>query len=142
MNFLLENALVIAAEAHVGQVDRAGVDYMCHVNQVVENVRAAGGTVEMMVVAALHDVLEDTDFLVDDMRMIFGDEITDAVLLLTKDGAPIELYYENIKENEIARAVKIADMNHNRDLNRLVVLTEADYARAAKYEFWIEFLEN
>ncbi|MGL6227942.1 MAG: HD domain-containing protein [Culicoidibacterales bacterium] len=140
--FLLENALLIAADFHDGQVDRAGVAYINHIYHVVNNVRNMGGCDEAMVVAALHDIIEDTDFLEEDLRMVFGDEIADAVMLLTKNGEPIDVYYNNIKNNELARIVKIADMNHNKDLNRLPVVNQIDIERAQKYEFYIDFLEN
>lgn len=140
--FLLENALTIAADFHEGQLDRAGVAYINHIYHVVNNVRNMGGSDDAMVVAALHDIIEDTDFEEEHVRMIFGDEIADAVMLLTKNGAPIDVYYENIKMNELARVVKIADMNHNKDLNRLPVVNQVDIERAQKYEYYIDFLEN
>lgn len=139
-SYLLVNALDVASCAHAGMVDRAGVDYMSHVNAVVAGVAAAGGSEIAMVVAALHDVVEDTEVSLDEIEMMFGDEVAVAVGLLTKNGASNEEYYAGIAGNELARVVKLADMAHNSDLSRLPNPTAEDYARCEKYAKWTAYL--
>lgn len=65
-------------------------------------------------VAYLHDVLEDTDASVAEMRAIFGDEITGAVTADTRaEGEDYWDYLERVKNNPLALKVKLADLNHN-----------------------------
>lgn len=112
---LLEKAIIFATEKHQGQVDKLGESYilhpirvMCDCNSMVEKV-----------VAMLHDVVEDTDATLEDIRNLCGgetiaDTIVDAVDAITKkDGVPYEKYIENIKNNPVARTVKIADIRDN-----------------------------
>lgn len=125
-----ELALEIAKRAHAGQTDRAGEPYINHplaVSQLVE------GDQEK-VAALLHDVVEDTPFTVESLRVLFGDTIADAVDLLTHN--PEEEYFDYVKRagtNPISRAVKIADLTHNSDVRRLKNPTEKDAKRLEKY---------
>ena len=57
----LERAIEIATEAHRGQFDKAGNDYIGHPLRVM----AAGKTTEEKIVGVLHDVVEDTDWTFD-----------------------------------------------------------------------------
>ena len=43
-------------------------------------------------------------------------------------------YVMKIKGNELARAVKLADLAHNSDLSRLPSVTEKDLQRVEKYK--------
>ena len=47
---------------------------------------------------------------------------------------------KRIKENEIARKVKIEDILHNADETRLDSITEEDIIRREKYKKALEFL--
>ena len=49
-------------------------------------------------------------------------------------------YLELIKNNNIARKVKIADLKHNSDLKRLKSITQKDIDRAIKYKKAIDYL--
>lgn len=60
----LERAIAIAARAHEGQVDKAGMPYILHPLRVMLAVR----TPEERIVAVLHDVLEDTAVSIEDLR--------------------------------------------------------------------------
>lgn len=60
-----EIALDIAAQAHAGQVDKAGVPYMEHVTTVAAAVEPYGD--EAVAVAFLHDVVEDTEWTQQDL---------------------------------------------------------------------------
>jgi (p)ppGpp synthase/HD superfamily hydrolase len=61
----LGDALAFAARAHDGQTDKAGQPYIRHVMRVVETV--AGQGEDAMIVAALHDVFEDTGATLADL---------------------------------------------------------------------------
>lgn len=129
----------VASMAHFGQVDKAGVDYINHPIKVASLVDGE----KEKVCALLHDVMEDTEFPESALRILFGDEIVDTLLLLThRDGESYEEYIEKISESELATKVKIADLTHNSDLSRLEEVTEKDLKRYEKYQKSIEFLKS
>jgi len=131
MSDLLKKAEAFASEMHSGQVDRGGVPYIEHPKAVASKLE---GETEK-VVAWLHDVVEDTEATVQEIREMFGDEVADAVSVLThEEGVPYLDYIRKIKGNEIARKVKMADLSHNMDVSRLPILTDADWKRVEKYK--------
>lgn len=126
-----ELALKIATEAHKGQVDKAGVPYINHPLTVASLV----DTEEEKIVALLHDTIEDTSITEQDLIDYgFPNEIVEAVKLLTHNkNVPYMDYVAKIKDNELARKVKIADLTHNSDLSRLKEITDKDKKRYEKY---------
>lgn len=109
-------AMKIAYRAHHGQTDKAGLPYVFHPFHLAEQMEDEYS----VCVALLHDVVEDTDVTLEELRKIFPAEITDAIALLThpKD-VPYLDYVEKIKDNPLAKAVKIADIRHNSDSTRM-----------------------
>lgn len=136
---LIELAKFVATKTHEGQTDKAGVDYIEHPIKVASLVDGENEKV----CALLHDVMEDTEFPESALRILFGDEIVDTLLLLTHcDGESYEEYIEKISESELATKVKIADLTHNSDLTRLKEITEKDLKRYEKYQRSIEYLKS
>lgn len=133
-------ALKLCFEAHKDQLDKSGMPYVFHPFHLAEQMKDEATTA----VALLHDVVEDTDYTLEDLRaMGFTDEVVAAVALMTHaDGVPYMDYVAEIKKNPIARAVKLADLRHNSDTSRLDVVTERDIAREAKYAEAIKLLES
>ena len=87
--------------------------------------------------------MEDTDITIESIYEEFGEEIGDAVKVITKPGKlDYTKYIEQIKSNELARAVKIADLKHNMDLSRLKVVGEEDIRRVEKYRKALGVLEG
>ena len=81
----IKRAFFLAKEAHEGVRRRSGEPYLLHpiaVAQIV--VDEIGLGVKSVVAALLHDVVEDTEYTVEDMRRIFGDKIASMVDGLTK----------------------------------------------------------
>ena len=138
--YLLELAKLLSQEAHKNQVDKAGIDYFTgHIQTVVNSVK----TNKEKIVAYLHDTVEDANITIDRIYEIFGDEIGLVVETITKtDNIDYFQYINNIKNNELARIVKIADLKHNMDLTRLETVTEKDLKRYEKYKKALEILEN
>ena len=136
----VDTALQIATDAHRGQVDKAGVDYINHPKTVASFV----STDEEKAVAYLHDVLEDTTVTEMDLQDAgIPSNVIQAVLILTKKkGQSYQQYLENVKKNSLARAVKLADLKHNSDLSRISVPTEKDYKRLEKYQKATEYLKG
>ena len=133
-------ALQLCFEAHKEQVDKSGMPYVFHPFHLAEQMQ----TEETTVVALLHDVVEDTDYTIDDLKnMGFGKTITDAIALMTHaDGVDYMDYVRAIKNNPIAKAVKLADLKHNSDLTRLNVVDEKALNRKEKYSKAMKLLEE
>ncbi len=118
---MVDRARRVAYSAHEGQTDKAGESYVeAHVSDVVWRVARFGPEYEA--VAWLHDVPEDTEVTLDDLREAgFPDEVVDAVDAITRrEGELAEAYYERVKSNERARIVKVfGDIPSNTDPERL-----------------------
>lgn len=112
---LTKKAMVIAYTAHHGQVDKSGVPYIFHPFHLAEQMEE-----ELSCCAALlHDTVEDTDITLEALAADFPPEVVEAVRLLTHD--PDTDYFDyvrRLKENPIARKVKLADLDHNSDVSR------------------------
>lgn len=136
---LTKKAMRLCFEAHKEQVDKSGIPYVFHPIHLAEQMQDEATTV----VALLHDVVEDTDYTLEDLvQMGFPREVVDAIALMTHDAAvPYMDYVAEIKKNPIARAVKRADLAHNSDLSRLDVVDEKALARVEKYRKAIALLE-
>ncbi len=128
---MTKKALKICFEAHKEQKDKTGLPYVFHPFHLAEQMKDETTTI----VALLHDVAEDTDITLDDLRNEgFGNEVIDALSLLTHDPAvPYMDYVEMIKQNPVAKAVKLADLMHNSDLTRFDTITDFDLKRNEKY---------
>jgi len=136
----LEDAILLAAQAHRGQKDKAGEPYILHPLRLMLQQQSEAA----MTVAVLHDVVEDTPVTLEQLReMGFAGEIVDAVACLTHDPRDsYEEYVGRIKGNPLARAVKLADLEDNMRLSRIVALTEKDWARLQRYHrAWRELRE-
>ena len=127
----VKKAMVVSYGLHSGMFDRGGFPYFAHPLHVAEQMTTEDSTV----VALLHDVVEDTDFTLDDLaRLGFKKEVLDALALLTHDpDVPYLEYVAKLKSNRIAREVKLADLRHNSDISRLPRVTKEDYLRLEKY---------
>ena len=130
----------IAQKAHQGQKDKAGADYINHPVRVASNV---GDDESAIIVALLHDVVEDTDITLNDLNTFLLPKESEALRMLTHDeSVPYMEYIEQISHNRLATLVKMADLKHNMDLSRLAVVTEKDRKRVKKYEKSFTFLMN
>lgn len=127
----LERAIELAARHHAGQVDKAGQPYILHPLRVMFGVK----TPEQRMAAVLHDIVEDTSMTLDGLRAEgFPAAVVSAVEALTKAKGEERLHAATrAAANDIARAVKIADVSDNMDLSRLPNPTERDRERLAEY---------
>ena len=135
---LTKKALKLSFAAHKDQLDKSGMPYVYHPFHVAEQME----TEETVAVALLHDVIEDTDYTLEDLKaMGFPDSVTEALALMTHDDSvPYLDYVAKLKDNPIARAVKLADLRHNSDLSRLDAVDEKALERVEKYRKAIELL--
>lgn len=113
-------AAQIAAEAHAGQRDQLGMPYLCHPLAVAEQMEDELSTC----VALLHDCMEDAGLSADYLTAQgMPSEVVAAVQVLSRAGD--ETYFQyigRVKQNPVAKQVKIADLNHNLDPERVMKL--------------------
>ncbi|WP_204246433.1 hypothetical protein [Alistipes sp. An116] len=127
----LERAIEIATEAHRGQRDKAGNDYIGHPLRVM----AAGKTTEEKIVGVLHDVVEDSNWTFNLLAIErFSPTIIEALRCLTHDPREsYDRYIARVKGNPLAAAVKLNDLTDNMDIRRLPYLSDKDVKRLKRY---------
>jgi (p)ppGpp synthase/HD superfamily hydrolase len=146
-------AQAMAEVAHRGQRDKLGAPYIGHPLSVMARVEAelqAQGVPGMvrevrcpaLIVALLHDVIEDTPVGLEELRPWFGDEVVEALDAISR--RPRETYHdyiERVAANPLARRVKLCDLADNLEPRRLEQLDEPTRRRLrAKYERALEVL--
>ena len=127
----LTRAINIAIVAHNDLEDKVGKPYITHVMRVMERCK----TEEEKIVAALHDVVEDTSITIDDLRKAgFSEKVLAAVAALTQNkGETKANYIERVRENPLAIRVKLNDLEDNMDIRRLPEISDTDVERLRKY---------
>lgn len=106
---------------HCNQKRIQGTPYYLHPFAVSEILANNGYGLEYQIAGLFHDLLEDTNTTYEELLKISNIDIANAVKLVTKEkDYQMEDYINRIKQNEIAKAVKLADRIHN--------LSEAHYA--------------
>lgn len=99
---------------HGNQKRRQGTPYYLHPVMVSNILKEKGFSDDYQLVGLFHDLLEDTSATYSELLKLSNKEIADAVKLLTKeDGYDIDEYISRIKNNDIAKMVKLADRLHN-----------------------------
>lgn len=137
---IVQRALNMAIKAHEGQLDKGGMPYINHpvylALQMDNNDEKA--------IALLHDVLEDSDFLYEDVEAEVDENIARCVKCLTrKENEDYFDYIKRIKKTDwFATKIKIADLKHNSDILRIKEPTDKDYKRIEKYQKAIQILEE
>jgi hypothetical protein len=133
-------AIAVAAEAFRDTRDKAGEPYILHCLRVMNNLHTRDK--ELQSIAILHDVIEDTDITLDQLKTLgFSDRVITAVGLLTNDRTTdYKTYIRRIAANADARIVKLADLKDNSDITRLKGLTQSDFDRMKKYHVAFMYL--
>lgn len=138
----LGRAIEIAAIAHASQFDKGGKPYILHPLWVMDRVRHLGE--DYMIVAVLHDVIEDSDWTFQ--KMIderFNQNVIHALRLLTHDKrVSYDDYIKLIATDPIAKAVKLRDLEHNTKVTRLKGLRKKDFDRIEKYHRAFTYLTD
>jgi len=118
----LANAIGLAANLHEQQLDKAGLPYILHPIAVMLSMEK--DDIEGRIVAILHDVVEDTCYEVDDIEDEFGSTIADAVDAISKrEGETNMEYWKRLRQNALAKRVKLKDIAHNTSADRMIKLS-------------------
>lgn len=132
----LARAIALASQAHVEQREKSGAPYIMHPLRLMLRME----TEAEMIVAILHDVVEDTPWTFDQLRNEgFSEEVIAALDCVTRRSTETyEQFVDRARDNAIARKVKLADLEDNMDLRRLPDLTPKSLDRMKKYhDAWL-----
>lgn len=137
----VQRAFAFAKRAHEGQIDKVGDPYIGHPMRVASSVTG----VDEKIVAALHDVVEDCDVTLDDLRAEgYSEEIVAAVDALSKrEGESLEESMARVIVNALAKTVKYADVADNSNPERTAKLDPDTRERLAeKYARTLALLDT
>jgi guanosine-3',5'-bis(diphosphate) 3'-pyrophosphohydrolase len=124
----VRRAFAFAADAHAAQRRRSGEPYITHpvaVAAILADLLGSGGAPTLLQAALLHDVVEDTDQKLEQVRQAFGPEVADLVDGVTKISGlhlerPEREQAENFRKMLFSMArdlrvilIKLADRLHN-----------------------------
>lgn len=121
MQLSLKEAFQIAVEVHGDHLDKGGDPYLFHILRVAEKME----TDEEMVVAILHDALEDCNpedrqTLYSRICLAYGMVLACQVGLLTRDESePYMDYIQRLAGSHVAVKVKLSDLADNMRRERL-----------------------
>lgn len=129
--------LNLAIAAHEGQVDNSGQPYIYHPIRVA--LRCEND--EERIVALLHDVLEDTNITSEKLKELnYPDKIIRAIEAISRhDEEDYGDFIERCSQNDLARRVKIHDLEDNMDTRRLIQVSQR---RIEKYQRAYERLKT
>lgn len=145
----LQKAIELAVKAHRGFEDPPGEPYILHPMRVLLAVSQADDahqSEDLRCVAILHDVLERTKLKSADLKAAgMSKGIIRAVQLLThRQEDPYDDYIIKLRDDLLARAVKIADLLDNADLRRVTFRAGSgrDRKRVIRYAASYKFLTD
>jgi len=127
-------AIELANIYHKGQFDKCGIPYIFHPLTVAVKLIENGEEEKVIIVAILHDIIEDSPSL--NLQSLayhgFSQDIIDAVDTLTRKDETYFDYIHKVKNNPIAKKVKLEDLKHNMNLDRLCKTRDISFFDIAK----------
>ena len=136
----IEDAIRLALDKHHGQTDKSGAPYILHPLRVMAGMQ----TETERIVAVLHDVVEDSEVTLDDLRhMGYSAEIVAAIDQLSRrEDETYEQFIQRIKPHPLAVRVKLGDLLDNMDIRRNAALDEKALERFQRYQkAWVELTQ-
>ena len=139
------DAYDMAAEAHADQIRKSGIPYITHPISVARIACVELGLgVNSIITALLHDVVEDTVFTIEDIRLRFGEDVAFLVDVLTKKEKSeykmskqidnFKQMLDSIQYDIRALLIKLSDRLHNmrtlgsmRADKQMKITSETDY---------------
>lgn len=145
----IELAKRYSKKYHRGQIRKKdGSPYFIHPYSVVKILKRNGYKKEdILVIAYLHDTVEDTDLTLDEIKNVFGDYISKSVYDLSRNKGEIDIktgkipekVYRNriLNSNDDVKRVKLADMIHNTSTLDALSYSSIEKKIIDSYEFYI-----
>lgn len=139
----IDDALSLVSSKFHGMTDKDGEPYVMHCLRVMMGVDDPLA----QQVALMHDLVEDTDVTIEDLKSLgFAAEVLTAVDLVThKSEDSYAEYVVRIKENPIARSVKLSDLRDNSAMGRVLYREDRlqrDLNRIQRYILSYQFLTD
>jgi (p)ppGpp synthase/HD superfamily hydrolase len=137
----LDDAILLAVQAHHGQKDKASAPYILHPLRAMLQMHNE----QEMMAAVLHDVIEDSPHTLAELEQAgYPREVVEAVDCLTRrEDETYDEFIARIKPNALARRVKLADLEDNMDVQRLAQFGEKEFERFKKYHrAWLYLTEE
>ncbi len=129
----LDDATLLAAQAHYGQKDRNNRPYILHPLRVMLRMEIDDEAATM--VAILHDTIEDTDITLESLRTAgYPEEIVTAIDALSRrENENYDAYIDRVQLNSLACRVKLVDLEDHMDLLQINELSPQSLERLQKY---------
>jgi len=138
---ILGKAISLAANAHEEQSDKGGKAYILHPIRMMMRLRTDDE--ELMAIAILHDIVEDTHITFEDLRVYFSERVVAGVRALTcVEGESYDDFIKRCAINPDAKIVKREDLRDNSDITRLKGLRQKDFERLEKYSKAFMYLSD
>lgn len=139
----IDDALRLVVHHFHGVKDKDGEPYVMHCLRVMMGVADPMG----QMVGLMHDLIEDTEVTLEELRQLgFADEIITAVDLVTHQAADSYAnYVVRIKQNDLARQVKLSDLRDNTAMGRVLYRdgqTDDDAKRIQRYVLSYQYLSD
>ena len=143
---ILQDAEQLAYKYFKDKIDKGGNPYMQHLRLVKNHCMLENSKI----VGVLHDILEDTNCSISELReVIVHEDLIQAIQLLTrKQSEKYSEYIDRIinSKNINAIEVKLHDLENNMDITRLKSIEQKDIDRIRKYKkaynrIWCRWIE-
>jgi hypothetical protein len=142
---MLDVAIALAAEKFKGKFDKGGQPYILHCLYVMNAVCPEQDDHELMCIAVLHDIIEDTDVTAQDLYDLgFSHRVVNGIECMThKDGEDyMDVYIRRCALNPDSKRCKRKDLIHNSHIMRMKGLREKDFRRLEKYHRAYAYLND
>lgn len=144
MDIVVSRALMYAMEKHAGQTYARKDEewpYITHPIRVALRVAGLSYDNTTIIVALLHDVVEDTDATIGDIRFRFGEAVSAAIYCLSRqEGVSYRDYIKDLAGHPIAHVVKIADLQDNLYHCRINSAPDSTKSLIGRYVWALEYL--
>ena len=121
----IQRAYYVANQAHQGTVRRSGEPYIQHPLEVALLLADMRIDADSIVAALLHDVVEDTDFTLDELRQQFGDAVANIVDGVTK--------FDSLAGNPLDPVIEIGAQEATRAQTFLIAISQCWRAWSLAY---------
>lgn len=130
----LSMAIFLASTAFLNINDKAGRPYIFHCLAVMDGVKQYNDD-ELSAAAVLHDIVEDTDMTYVNLKEAgLSSRVIHLINNLTRErNETYDHYIDIISLNLDAIKIKLADLTHNMQIQRMECLIDSDCNRIAKY---------
>lgn len=136
----IDRMLQIISSEFEGVVDKAGAPYILHCLRV----GMAGKTEDEKIVGLGHDLIEDRGWTKERLRAEGFSELQVSGIdsVSRRDGETYMDFIRRAHAHPVGRVAKRNDLDDNRDLSRLPVITPDDLSRQKRYDRAVQLMDE